>query len=68
MAKTCILTFKADKLLVGPLTLRVRVHNGRLVDTELTLAGRPWTPEQLLRHERAWYEAAMSAARDEVSA
>jgi len=62
-----IITFKADKLLVGPLLLRARVHRGRLVDTELLLAGRPWTPEQLLTHERAWYEAAMAELRAEVA-
>lgn len=62
--KDGIITLKADKLLVGPLSLRARVHHGRVVDTELLMAGRIWRVEQLLDHERAWYEA----AKDEVKA
>lgn len=62
-----IITFKADKLLVGPLLLRVRVHRGRIVDTELMLAGRPYMADQLLDHERAWYEAAMAELRAEIA-
>lgn len=61
------ITLKADKSLVGPLLLRARVHSGRIVDTELLLAGRPWTPEQLLKHERAWYEKAMAELRAEIA-
>lgn len=64
--KDGIITLKADKL-VGPLMLRARVHNGRLVDTELTRVGRQCTPEQLLNHERAWYDAALAAVKEEVA-
>jgi len=62
-----IITLKADKLLIGPLTLRARVHNGRVVDTELLMAGRVWAVAQLLDHERAWYEAAMAEVKAEAA-
>lgn len=65
--KDGIITLKADKLLVGPLSLRARVHHGRVVDTELLMAGRTWKVEQLLDHERAWYDAALAAVKEEVA-
>lgn len=61
-----IITLKADRL-IGPLTLRARVHNGRVVDTELLMAGRVWAVDQLLRHERAWYDEALAEVKREAA-
>lgn len=57
---TQYIELRPDRMTVGPFVLRALVDGTRIIQTELLLAGREWSPAQLLDHERAWYDEALT--------
>ena len=51
--------FSADRFTVGPLVVRALIDHGRIIQTEILLAGREWSEDKLLKHELEWYAATL---------
>lgn len=63
MANRQYIELSADRFKVGPLVLRALLDGGRIIQTEILLAGREWSEDKLLQHELTWYAEALVEIR-----